>query len=370
MPQLPRIRRILAQDRLFLVVQDLFLTETAELADVVLPAATWGEKRGTFTCVDRTVHLSEKAVDPPGQARADLDIFLDFARRMDFRNDDGEPLIGWTDAESAFEAWKACTRGRRNDYTGITYDKLRGSGIQWPCNDDAPDGTERLYTDATFWTDPDRAETYGHDLRTGAATSRTELAAARPDGRAILKGAHHRPAPEEPSDAFPLLLTTGRTVYQFHTRTKTDRAPQLHAAAPEVWVELNAGDAAAADIVEGDLVRLESPRGTSIEAQVRISGIRPGMAFVPFHYGYWDDADGERQDHGRAANELTVTAWDPVSKQPVFKVAAVRLVRLAGAGGTVAPAPTTGGAAPVDPTSVPPTTGGPAAEVLERVGVD
>jgi anaerobic selenocysteine-containing dehydrogenase len=134
LPDLERTRRILQRDGLMVVVQDLFLTETAELADVVLPAATWGEKTGTFTNVDRTVHLTEKAVDPPGEARADLDIFLDYARRMGFRTRSGGPLIPWDDPESAFEAWKRCSAGRPCDYTGITYDALRGgSGIQWPC---------------------------------------------------------------------------------------------------------------------------------------------------------------------------------------------------------------------------------------------
>src|SRR5207253_11369181 len=137
--------------------------------DAVLRGATWGEKPGAFTNVDRTVHLAEKAVDPPGEAKADLDIFLDYARRMDFRDKDGHPLITWSDPESAFEAWKRCTAGRVCDYTGLTYDKLRGgSGIQWPCNDAAPDGTERLYTDGRFHTNADETETYGHDLRTGA----------------------------------------------------------------------------------------------------------------------------------------------------------------------------------------------------------
>ena len=103
---------ILANEELFVVVQDIFLTETAELADVVLPAATWGEKTGTFTNVDRTVHLSDKAVDPPGEARTDLDIFLDYAGRMDFRDRDGQPLITWDDPEAAFEAWKECSTGR------------------------------------------------------------------------------------------------------------------------------------------------------------------------------------------------------------------------------------------------------------------
>ena len=141
MPDLARVRRILEREELFVVVQDVFMSETARFADVVLPAATWGEKTGTFTNADRTVHLSEKAVDPPGEARADLEIFLDYARRMDFRDRDGEPLIAWHDAEGAFEAWKACSKGRPCDYSGMTYDLLRGSsGIQWPCTADAPGG--------------------------------------------------------------------------------------------------------------------------------------------------------------------------------------------------------------------------------------
>src|SRR5690606_21502988 len=106
LPELPRIREILAKPDLFVIVQDIFLSETARFADVVLPAATWGEKLGTFTSVDRTVHLAEKAVEPPGEARADLDIFLDYARRMDFRDRDDRPLIKWDDPEGAFEAWK------------------------------------------------------------------------------------------------------------------------------------------------------------------------------------------------------------------------------------------------------------------------
>lgn len=106
LPELARVRRILGQERLFLVVQDAFRTETAEFADVVLPAAIWGEKTGTFTNADRTVHLSEKAVDPPGQARPDLDIFLDYARRMDLRDRDGQAFPPWHDAESAYQAWQ------------------------------------------------------------------------------------------------------------------------------------------------------------------------------------------------------------------------------------------------------------------------
>jgi ferredoxin-nitrate reductase len=326
LPELGRIRRILSRPELFVVVQDLFLTETAALADVVLPAATWGEKTGTFTNADRTVHLSEKAVEPPGEARADLDIFLDYARRMELRDKDGRPLIGWTDAEGAFEAWKECSRGRPCDYTGLTYAKLRGdSGIQWPCTREAPDGTERLYVDGRFNTDPEFCETYGQDLATGAEHTAEEYKAKAPDRRAFLHALDYQPSPEVPGRDYPLVLTTGRNVYQFHTRTKTGRAPELDAAAPEVWAELNEADAAAAGIADGDRVRIESARG-AVEAPARINGIRPGVVFLPFHYGYWDR--GGDAPHDRAANELTLTSWDPVSKQPLFKVAAVRISRV------------------------------------------
>jgi anaerobic selenocysteine-containing dehydrogenase len=175
LPELARIRSLLSQDRLFLVVQDIFLTETAQVADVVLPAATWGEKTGTFTNADRTVHLSEKAVDPPGEARSDLDILIDYARRLDLRDKDGAPLVKWTEPEGAFEGWKECSSGRPCDYTGISYQKLRGgSGIQWPCNEDNPNGTERIYADGQFWAHPDYCENYGRDLVTGTPVEPTE----------------------------------------------------------------------------------------------------------------------------------------------------------------------------------------------------
>src|SRR6478672_7854106 len=244
MPESARIRRILGGDQCFVVVQDLFLTETAELADVVLPAAGWGEKTGCFTNVNRTVHLSDKAVVPPGEARGDLDIFLMYADRMGFTNRAGDPLLGWRTAEEAFDAWAAITAGRPVDYTGLSYDKLRGpTGIPWPVNKDHPDGTDRLYADAVFPTDTDHCETYGHDLVTGGTVTEQEHRAMRPAGRAFLKGAPYTPPHEEPSDDFPLRYTTGRTVYQFHTRTKTGRSADLNRAAPDAWIEISPRDA-------------------------------------------------------------------------------------------------------------------------------
>ncbi|MBV9832330.1 MAG: molybdopterin-dependent oxidoreductase, partial [Marmoricola sp.] len=334
LPELARIRSVLAQERLFLVVQDIFLTETAQLADVVLPAATWGEKTGTFTNADRTVHLSEKAVEPPGEARADLDILLDYARRLDLRDKDGQPLVKWHDAEGAFEGWKECSKGRPCDYSGLSYDKLRGgSGIQWPCTEDSPDGTERIYVDGAFWAAPDYCVSYGRDLVTGAPVEETEYRALNPFGKAVIKAAEYLPPHEEPSEDHPFRLITGRTVYHFHTRTKTGRAPELQRAAPEVWVECSAYDAGEHGWSEGDLLEVTTPRG-AVRARLRVNGIRPGVLFLPFHYGYWDTEDGHGADgkdgdgHHRAANELTVTDWDPVSKQPLFKTAAAAARRL------------------------------------------
>lgn len=165
-----------------------------------------------------------------------------------------------------------------------------------------------------------------------------------PAGRAFLKGCAYTPAHEEPSDDFPLLYTTGRTVYQFHTRTKTGRSRSLHDAAPDAWVELNPGDADRYGIREGDLVRVESPRG-AIEVKARLGHVMPGAVFAPFHYGSWDLDGVSPADQSRQANELTMTVWDPVSKQPYFKTAACRVTKLRDGDGPSA-APTTAASAP------------------------
>ncbi len=340
LPESGRIRKILAGEQCFVVVQDMFLTETAELADVVLPVAAWGEKTGTYTNVNRTVHLSEQAVEPPGEAKSDFDIFLMYADAMRFTDKDGDPLIPWRTPEQAFDAWRECSRGRPCDYTGLSYDRLRGpTGIPWPCNDEAPDGTDRLYTDPVFPTSSGQCESYGHDLLTGGAVTPTEYKALRPDGKALLKGCRYTPAHEEPSEEFPLLYTTGRTVYHFHTRTKTARSRSLRQAAPDAWVELSVADARRLGIDEGDVVRVESPRG-AIEVKARVGHIMAGAVFAPFHYGSWDLDGVTPEGQHRQANELTMTMWDPVSKQPYFKTAACRVVRVR-AGDGPSPAPTT-----------------------------
>ncbi|MBT1695400.1 nitrate reductase [Fulvivirgaceae bacterium PWU4] len=323
LPGLSRIRHILKKNDLFVVVQDAFMTETAQLADVVLPTALWGEKTGCFTNADRTVHISHKAIDPPGEAKSDLDIFIDYARRMDLRDKDGQPLVKWSSPEEAFEGWKRCSKGRPCDYSGLSYEKLsQGSGIQWPCNEQYPDGKERLYTDGYFNTDYELCEGYTHDLTTGGAVPPEKYKENNPAGRAIILPCEYDPPLGFTDESYPLLLTTGRVVYHFHTRTKTGRVKELNDAAPDVFIQISQEDANEHNIQEGDLVRLESRFG-SVQGPARIGGIAPGLVFVPFHYGYWDGEDAKT-----AANELTKPSWDPVSKQPHFKYNAVNLVRL------------------------------------------
>lgn len=320
MPHLSKIREILKKKDLFLIAQDAFMTETTKYADVVLPAALWGEKTGCFTNVDRTVHISHKAVDPPGEAKSDFDIFLEYSRRMNFMDKEGKPLIKWHTPEEAFEAWKECSKGRPCDYSGITYEKLsRGTGIQWPCNDNHPDGTEHIYTDGIFNTSADYCETYGHDLETGGEITPEEYRASDPKGKAIIRAAEYQPPHEQPDKEYPLWMTTGRLVYHFHTRTKTGRSPELTAAAPDAFVQISEEDAASFGISEGDMVHVESRRG-EIYAPAVIGNIIQGLIFVPFHYGYWD-----KPGRLRAANELTIFEWDAVSKQPHFKYTAVRI---------------------------------------------
>ena len=323
LPETSRIRRIMEREDLFVVVSDAFLTETAELADVVLPAAIWAEKSGCTTNADRTVHLSQKAIDPPGEARSDLEIFLEYARRMDFRNIEGEPLIPWKDSEGAFEGWKECSAGRPCDYSGMSYEMLRAGPVQWPCNGAFPNGRERQYEDGVFNTSSEFCETYGHDLATGAAVTPEEYAAKDPKGRAVIKGAEYLPPPEEPDAKYPLLLTTGRLTHHFHTRTKTGRAAALNAAAPAAFVELSEADASRLGISEGDVVEVRSRRG-QVQVPASLGGIEPGVVFIPFHYG--DDGQDEVPT---TANRLTISGWDPVSKQPHFKYAAVAVKRLA-----------------------------------------
>jgi ferredoxin-nitrate reductase len=302
LPDLERIRNIFTMPGLFVVAQDIYENETTSIADVVLPAAQWGEKTGCFTNADRTVHISHKAVEPPGECRSDLDIFLDYGKRMGFKDKDGNELMPWTKPEEVFEAWKKLSFGRPCDYSGMSYNKLSGgSGIQWPCNQQYPHGKERLFGDGHFPTDIRECESFGHDLETGRPYSMDEYRAMNPGGKAILKTCRFTTPPEEPNDEYPLRLSTGRNVYHFHTRTKTGRS-SLQKVSSEPEVRITQKDAEKFGVNDSDWVVVSSRRG-AVEMKVRVGGIRDGQAFIPFHFGYWDAKDGR----ARAANELTMS---------------------------------------------------------------
>lgn len=202
-----------------------------------------------------TLGVIGKAIEPPGEARSDFDIFVDYARRMDFRDKNGAPLIKWQTPEQAFEAWKECSRGRPCDYSGLSYAKLTGkSGIQIPCNAENPEGTPRLYTNGVFNTSADYCQTYGHNVQTGQMISPFEYRSKDPKGKALLKAADYQPPSEVPDAQYPLWLTTGRVVYHWHTRTKTGRSKELNSAAPDAFVQISQEDAKRYGISQGDMV--------------------------------------------------------------------------------------------------------------------
>jgi predicted molibdopterin-dependent oxidoreductase YjgC len=153
MPDLERIRKILQKEDLFVIVQDAFLNETSNYADVVLPAALWGEKTGTFTNITARCTFLIRLLILPAKQNRTMKYFLIIQTGWAFKDKDGNPLIKWKTPEEIFEAWKECTRGRPCDYTGMSYAKLsEGSGIQWPCNEQFPDGAVHIYTDGKFNT--------------------------------------------------------------------------------------------------------------------------------------------------------------------------------------------------------------------------
>ena len=266
-------------------MNDVFETPTTALADVVLPAAVWGEKDGTYTNSERRVSRVRAAVPPPGEARSDFDIFLAVAERWGCAD---ELFAGWTSPRDAFEEWRRVSAGRPCDYSAMTWERLdEAGGLQWPCSADTPSGTARLYTDGRYH---------------------------RPGGRAALRVVEPEPIRDRPRPRFPLLLNTGRTVEHWHTRTKTGRVPILESLSPEAWVELHPTDAGGLGVRSGDFVRVSSERGSVERIRARVTAtVRSGEVFIPFH---WEE---------RCANRLTDDQFDPISREPNYKQCAVRV---------------------------------------------
>jgi formate dehydrogenase major subunit len=260
----------------FLVVQDIFLNETAQIADVVLPGACFAEKEGTFTSTERRVQRIRKALDPPGEAKPDWEILIELANRLGAEWD-------YEDAAAVFAELASLTP----QYAGMTHARLEGGGLQWPCPTADHDGTQILHV--------------GRFAR----------------GLGLFSPIDYVPPAELPDEAFPLYLSTGRTLFHWHGGTISRRSPGLDVLAPEAEIEINPEDAHELGISDDALVRVSSRRGEVIARSVITARSPKGTVFMSFHYAE------------AAANILTANHIDPVAKIPEYKVSAVKIEALA-----------------------------------------
>jgi assimilatory nitrate reductase catalytic subunit len=275
-------KRLRALD--FLVVADFFLSETAQMADVVLPSAQWAEEEGTMTNLEGRVLLRRRAFLPPAGVRTDVDILCALAERMDKGRH-----FAFSSAREVFDELRRASAGGVADYSGITYEKITAqNGVFWPCPAVEHPGTQRLFADR-FPT---------------------------PSGKARFHAASHQPPAEAPDADYPLYLTTGRVLAHYQSGTQTRRVSQLAEMEPGPVAEIHPATARRFALADGDSVTLTSRRG-SATAKARLTRrIREDTVFVAFHWG------GEQ-----AINRLTNPALDPISRMPEFKVCAVRVAR-------------------------------------------
>ncbi|MCK5224220.1 molybdopterin-dependent oxidoreductase, partial [Candidatus Calescamantes bacterium] len=273
-PNLNRTRKALGEVE-FLVVQDIFLTETAQYADVVLPAASYAEKDGTFTNTERRVQRVRKAVEAPGEARLDWKIICDISTRMGF------PMAYYRAAGSMDEIASVSPI-----YGGISYDRIEKVGLAWPCFDKEHPGTKFLHK--------------GKFSR----------------GKGKFHPVTFIPAKESTDKEFPFVLSTGRQLYQFHTGTMTRKSAVINQVSPTGYVEIQLDDAADLGISNGDRVEVKTRRGC-VETNAKVTeNIEPGWIFMPFHFSE------------APANMLTIDELDPVAKIPEFKVCAAAVRKI------------------------------------------
>lgn len=271
-PDLKHVKEAL--ERLeFLVVQDIFLTETATMADVVLPAACFAEKTGTVTNTERRVQMMNKAVNPPGEAKPDWEIACMVGRQLGLNGFD------FNSAEEVFtEIRKAVPQ-----YAGFTFARLGTEGLHWPCKDEEHPGTPILHSGSFS-----RGKGKFHDIE-------------------------FKPPVETPDETYPFVLTTGRTAFQYHTGTMTRRSAGLNKEVPSAFVEINPEDASEFGIRNGGPVKVSSRRGELIVQALVTDRVPARVLFIPFHFAE------------TAANVLTNPAFDPLAKIPEYKVCAAAI---------------------------------------------
>ncbi|HYE36504.1 nitrate reductase [Methylocaldum sp.] len=282
MPNSQRIRKNLEQLE-FVVVQDAYSdVETAQYAHVYLPAALWGEKEGVFTNTERRVNLVRKVTEPPGEAKPDLWIFNQMAKRFE----QGRNLRFPETPAEVFEEMRELSRGRFLDYSGMDYDKIEaGRGLQWPCSEGSEQGAARLYADGVF---------------------------QYPDGRAKLIPLPFEDDNERPDGDYPFWLNSGRVVEHFHTRTRTGKIGNVNKFSPTPYMEMNPDAARELGIGHMSYARLVSRRGETVVLVQLTQRVPPNMVFIPFHFH-------------ECVNRLTLGLLDPHSRQPAFKQCAVRI---------------------------------------------
>ncbi|MBO3742257.1 molybdopterin oxidoreductase family protein [Actinoplanes flavus] len=264
----------------FLVVSDIFPSETAQLADVVLPTAQWAEEEGTMTNLEGRVIRRKMALPPPPMVKSDLTVLTELAGLL------GRGEFFTDEPEAVFEELRRASAGGIADYAGISYERIEAEqGVFWPCPDERHPGTRRLFAD-------------------GFPTA---------SGRARFVRVDHRDPAEVPDDAFPYVLTTGRNMQQYQSGTQTRRVRALNVALPEPRAEIHPDLARRHGIADGDMVELRSRRGAATLRARLSDGIRPDTVFAPFHWP--------------GANLLTNPALDPHSKMPAFKVCAIALCK-------------------------------------------
>jgi len=262
----------------FIVVQDIFPTEISKLAHVVLPAATWVEREATHTWIDRRVQKINKVVDPPGEAKPDWWIICQLAEKMGYKD-----KFDFTSSEEIFNEMRSCVP----QYKGITYERLSKTvgGIHWPCPSEGHPGTPTMFLEK-FNT---------------------------PDGLGHFQAVEYKPPAEVPDEEYPYFLTTGRSIFHYHTGAMTRRTPKLVDEVPRDFVEVNPEDATKAGVKDKDVVTLKTRRGT-IEAEAKVTDeVPPGLLFVLFHFP------------DSCANVLTISALDPSAKCAETKVCAVKM---------------------------------------------
>lgn len=314
---------IKGMEEAFLVVLDIFPTRTTQLANVILPAAFIYEKGGVYGCSERRSQMTEKCVDPPGEAKADIWIAAQLAKRMGL-----EGLIPWnmdnsmTANELAWKEYITVTKDTDHTMWGMTYERLKQSkeGIQWPCPSVDHPGTYKRYVRGMdpMFEHQEFLTLFGKELPHDRKV--VFYMDSKNEGKANIFLRPYKGAEEEPDIDFPFYLTTGRVIEQWHTGTMTMRIPEIARSHPNGYVEIHPDDAVSHTIGTGDMIEVTSRRGRCVLPAVLTDAALPGILFVPMH----------DQKYERLVNFLCNDAVDPGSFEPEYKVAAVRIKRLSG----------------------------------------